>query len=128
MESLLLAKLFGMYFILMGGAVLIRRKSIMPAVNELARNRALIFVMGAIELAAGLALVVSYPTVNFTWMGIIAVIGWMLTIEGLLYIVMPVRAVQKFIRSFNKQEWYLAGGVLSLVAGAYLAGVGFGIL
>lgn len=128
MESLLLAKLFGLYFIIVGVAVTLRRKSIMPAVADLARNRALLLFIGAVELAAGLALIVSNPTITFNWMGIISVIGWMLAVEGLVYMAMPARRVQKFIRSFNKPEWYLAGGVLSVVAGAYLAGVGFGFI
>ncbi len=128
MESLILAKLFGIYFIVVGVAFGLRRKSIMPAVADLARNRGLVLVMGFIELAAGLAIIIANPSITFDWMGVISVIGWVLAIEGVVYLVMPARRVQKFIRSFNTKEWYLAGGVLSVVAGAYLAVVGFGFI
>jgi hypothetical protein len=123
---MMLAQLLGLYFMIVGVIVLYRRKAIMPAVSELARNKGLVLAIAVVELLAGLAIVITYPAVTFDWMGIISVIGWMLMVESILYLSLPSKKVQKWIRRFNTRSWYGAGGAISIVAGAYLAGVGFG--
>jgi hypothetical protein len=124
--EIFLAKLFGLYFIVMGVIMMLRRRSIIPAIKDFASNTGLRFVIAAIELIAGLALVLGYPTVSFSVVGVISLIGYMMVIESIIYMSMPARFVQNFIRSFNKPVWYNAGGVLAIVAGAWLAGTGFG--
>jgi uncharacterized membrane protein len=121
------AQLFGLYFIIVGVIVFLRRKAIMPVVREFMDNRALLFVMAILELIAGLSLVLVYKTVAWSVPGIISLIGYMMVIEGLIYLAAPARFVQKFIRTFNTPTWFMAGGILSIVAGAYLASVGFGL-
>lgn len=124
----MLPQLLGLYFLIVGVIVVARRSSIMPAVSSLVANRSLLLVIAFAELLAGLAIILTYPNVSFRWDGIIAVIGWMLVVESIIYLAMPMRTVQKLIKAFNKQEWYAAGGVLAVVIGAYLAGVGFGMM
>lgn len=126
MESPLIAQLLGLYFIIVAVLVLVRRRSIMPAVSDLAENRPLLFVVALVELAAGLALILTQPSILESWMGIMSVIGWMLVIEAIIYLALPARKVQKFIKRFNKREWYLGGGIVALALGAALAGYGFG--
>lgn len=128
MESLFLAQLIGLYLLVVGAVVSIRRTSIMPAVSDMVKNKALIIILAFVELAAGLAIVLAYPQITLDWMGIISVVGWMMVVEGILYLAMPFPAIQKMIRRFNTQRWYVAGGVVSIVAGTYLAGVGFGVV
>ncbi|MEK9184325.1 MAG: hypothetical protein AAB892_01180 [Patescibacteria group bacterium] len=124
--EIFLAKLFGLYFIIMGVMMLLRRRSLIPAIRDFASNTGLRFIIAAIELVAGLALVLSYPTVSTSIPGIISLVGYMMVIESLIYMAMPAKFVQSFIRSFNKPVWYSAGGALAIVAGIYLAGTGFG--
>ena len=124
--EIFLAKLFGMYFILMGVIMLLRRRSIIPAIRDFASNAGLRVVIGAIEIIAGLALVINYSVVSLSVPGIISLVGYMMVIEGILYMSMPAKFVQSFIRSFNKPVWYHAGGAIAIVAGIYLAGTGFG--
>ncbi|HYF28775.1 MAG TPA: hypothetical protein VEA36_00205 [Candidatus Paceibacterota bacterium] len=124
--EIFLAKLLGLYFIIMGVMSLLRRKSIIPAIREFASNTGLRFVIAAIELVAGLAIVIAYPQVSVSLAGIISLVGYMMVIESLVYMAMPAKFVQHFIRSFNKPMWYHAGGALAIVAGIYLAGTAFG--
>jgi len=128
MEPIFLAKLFGLYFLVVGAIVLLRQSTVMPAIAEIAKNRALMYIIALVELAAGLAVIIAYPDVSYDWMGVISLVGWMLTVEGVLYLALPHAKVQKFVKSFNTPSWYLSGGVLSIVLGAYLAGVGFGLV
>lgn len=126
--ELFFAKLFGLYFVIVGAIILVRRKAIMPAVQDLAQNRALMLVMAVIEIAAGLALVVAYPTVSTTLTGVISLVGYMMLVEGVLYLAAPARVVRKFIAYFNRPAWFIMGGIGSIIAGLYLAGLGFGLI
>ncbi|HYF10028.1 MAG TPA: hypothetical protein VD967_00255 [Candidatus Paceibacterota bacterium] len=124
--DIFLAQLFGLYFIIVGAIVALRRKSMMPAVSELVGNRPMLLLLAFIELAAGLAIVVAYPAITFDVMGIISLVGWVMLVEGVIYLTLPIRVVQKFVRHFNTGLWYVYGGAFSVVLGLYLAGRGFG--
>lgn len=126
--EIFLAQLLGLYFIIVGTIVLVRRKSIMPTITDLAGNRPLLFTIALIELVAGIAVVLIYPTLSWSLQGLISLIGWMLLVEAVLYLTMPIRVMQKFIRSFNTPGWYVGGGIVAIVMGLYLASVGFAIL
>ena len=127
MGSLMFPQLLGLYFLIVGVIVVARRGAVMPAISALAANRSLVLVIGLAELLAGLAIVLTTSNVSFSVEGAIALIGWMLIVEGILYVATPARSVQRFIKSFNKQEWYVSGGLVAIVLGAYLAGAGFGM-
>lgn len=122
------AKLFGIYFVVVGIIVLVRRQSIMPAVRELVESRALILVLAIIEFTAGMALILAYPTPSISLSGVISLVGWVMTIESLLYLALPSRLVQKYVRWFNTSSWYIGGGALSVTIGVYLALTGFGLI
>lgn len=124
--ELFLTKLFGLYFIIAGAVMLIRRKSIIPAIREFAANRGLRFIVATFELVAGLALVITYPVVALDIPGAFSLIGYMMVIESLLYMAMPSATVQKVIRVFNRPTWFISGGLAAVAGGIYLAGTGFG--
>lgn len=125
---MLLAQLLGLYFIIVGIIVLYRRKSIMPAVSQLVANRALLLVIALSELLAGLAIIITFPSITPDFEGAIAIIGWVLVVEGVLYLALPLRTVQRFIRKFNTDTWYGTGGVIAVLLGGYLAAGGFGLI
>lgn len=128
MGMIFLAKLIGFYLIVVGLIAALRQSSVMPAIADLIKNRALVVLFAFIELAAGLALLVANPVVTPDWVGVIALVGWMMVIEGTLYLSLPFRMVQRIIRPFNRREWYIGGGLLSVALGAYLVASGFGLL
>lgn len=126
MLELFIAKLFGLYLIIAGALVLIKKQSLMPAVMDIAKNRALTIVLGALDLAAGLAIVIAYPEASVTPIGLISLIGYMMVIEGIVYLTLPMKSIQKMVRSFGNRQWVMAGGIVAVLVGIYLAGFGFG--
>lgn len=110
-----------------GLIALLRRKSMMPAIAEIAKNRGLLLVFASIELAVGLAIVLAYPTIGFSWLGIISLVGWMMVVESVLYLTFPKKVMRSAIEMMNWPVWYQVGGILSILLGVYLAMVGFGI-
>ncbi len=123
---MMLEQLLGLYFIIVGVVVLYRRRSLMPAIGQLVANPALRTVIGLVEIMAGLAIVLIYTEVTLDAAGLVSLIGWTLIVEGIVYLSMPSRTVQKFLKRFNRDSWYRTGGVIAVIMGAYLAGVGFG--
>lgn len=126
MLELFIAKLFGLYLIIMGVLVLLKKKSVMPAVMDIAKNRALTIVLGALELAAGLAIVIAFQEVSVSPVGLISLLGYMMVIEGLVYLMLPMKSIQKMVRYFGNRQWFMASGVVAVLGGIYLAGFGFG--
>ena len=123
-----LPQLLGLYFLIIGAIVLYRRRAIMPAIAQLAANRPVLLVLALVELLAGLAIVLTQPALVVSSEGLIALIGWMLIVESIIYIAAPYKRVQKFIRAFNTPQWYGVGGVISLLIGLYLTAIGFGFI
>lgn len=126
--ELFLAKLLGLYLIIVGAVVLVQRRSIMPTMKDLLKNKPLLFSIALIELAAGLAILLNYATVSASLEGIIAVVGWMLLVESIFYLAMPMKMIQKFVQPFNTPTWYVGGGILAIALGVFLAGTGFGLV
>ena len=124
--EIFLAQLFGVYFVIVGVIVAVRRKAFMPAVVELVSNRPLLLITAIVELAAGLAVILAFPVISLSVSGILSLVGWMMIAEGVLYLALPIKTVQRFVKIFNTQTWYLYGGLISILVGAYLAAKGFG--
>ncbi len=124
--ELFIAKLIGIYFIIVCLLALIRREALIPTVKEFIHNRPLLIALASIEIIAGLALIIVFPKVAWTAPGIISLVGYMLVVEGIIYFSAPQKFIRKFIEGFNIPQWYIVGGLAGLVAGIFLAGKGFG--
>ena len=125
--SLFLAKLLGLYFLIAGGVIMLRQKSFTHTISEVMRSRSLIMLLGLIELAAGLAILIGHPIYTATWQGIITLIGAWMLVEALYYLSMPYTKLSRVVRTFNNSTWYTSGGLMAVVLGGYLAGKGFGL-
>ncbi len=124
--SIFLAKLFGLYFLLAGGIIMMRQKSYMHIMIDVLGNKGLLMVVAACQLLAGLALVIAHPIFTPDWRGVITLIGAWICVEGVFYLAAPHTKITRFVRMFNNSTWYTSGGLLAVVLGAYLAGKGYG--
>lgn len=126
--ELFFAKLFGLYFLVMGTLIMWRRDSLIPSIIRFANDRAVLLVFSVIEILAGLALVIAYPTVSLSVPGMVSLVGYMLIVEGVFYLAAPTKYIRGLVKYFSKPVWFIIGGVLSILAGIFLAGKGFGYL
>jgi hypothetical protein len=125
--SIFLAKLFGLYFLIIGGIVMARQKSLMPVITEMLGSRALVVLVALGELAAGLAIIIAHPVWTSDWQGLITLIGVVMVAESVFYLTIPYTKAVRYVKKFNNPTWYTSGGMLAVVMGAYLAGKGFGM-
>lgn len=127
LQTVFLSKVLGIFLVVLGTAIIVRRHYFLPIFASYVRERLTRTVASLIELLIGLFL-----ALNNDWSplpaALITLIGWMVVAEGLAYLLLPDEYVEKIIRTFNTASWYIAGGLLAIVAGGYLAAYGFGFI
>lgn len=125
-QTLLLAKVLGIALVIVGAALIVRRRYFPPVFAGIIEQRLLRAVIALIELFTGLFLVVLHNDWSSWPAGIISFIGWMAVAEGTAYLLLPDALVAKAVRAFSTSGWYFAGGMLAVALGLYLAAYGFG--
>ena len=123
-----LAQTLGLYFVILGALVILRQSSMLKVFSGLTKSPLALYLLALLELAAGIMLTVAYPTVGTDVPGVLSIIGYMLIVEGIFYLGVPLGLSRKFINKFNTSQWYVAGGVAAIALGSYLAGMGYGYL
>jgi hypothetical protein len=117
--SIFLARLLGPLLLLTGAGIVLNPKSFRTIAGEVVRSVTLVYLFGFMDLAAGLAIVLTHNVWVASWRVLITLIGWLLLIRGAVRIVAPeivMGYAAKVIR--NKQVVPAAGavvGVLGLV-------------
>lgn len=124
--SIFLAKMLGIYFLLLGVVGLLRKKQMQGMIREIGDNKAILWTVAIVELGVGIALVTGHA-VWTGWPLVITVIGWAFLAEALFYMLLPQRVVKKATRRLTRSGWYSVGIILTLAVGVYLAGIGFAI-
>jgi hypothetical protein len=124
--TILLAKVLGLFLIIVGAAIMLRRRYFLPVFGAYPEQRLIRAVVSLAQLLAGLFLVTMHNVWSPLPAAIITIIGWMAMIEAGIYLLLPDDMVTRFIRTFNTEGWYVTGGVLAIAVGAYLAAFGFG--
>jgi hypothetical protein len=128
-NSIFLARLIGPLGVALGVAVLLNRAAVHAVTGELARNPALVFLLGLITFPAGLAVVLTHNVWVVDWPVLITIQGWLTTIAGAFRIVAPQDAVRFGRRVYERPNgplfsaaiWLGFGGILTFFG--YLKGV-----
>ncbi len=123
--SIFLAKLLGLYLLIVAADLLLRRRELEGAVKDFASSKGLLVFSGSISLLLGLAIVIAHPIWESSWRGLITLIGYLILLRGIARIAFPT-SIQKRIVSFFKRRYWTIFSVL-LVLGIYLAYSGFSI-
>ena len=125
MLSLFLAKLIGLYLILVAGAMLLNKKDISLLFGVYTKNPKAIYLTGIVDAMIGLALVLSHNIWTWDYRVVITIVGWLLLLRGAGRMLAP-DAVAKSLLKFKKigQGPILAMLVFLLLVGVYLAYMG----
>jgi len=127
--SLFLAQLFGVYFVIQGLFVFLRRDKIESYVRSFfeSKNEALLLVTGIITIIMGLILVLLHNVWEGTYEVLITVIAWIVLIKGALYLFFP-DGMQKIGKNILKNKSLITvAAVAALIIGLYLVNIGFGL-
>ena len=122
--SLFLAKLFGIYLLIVAALWGVRGEVISKAIEELFTSRSMLFLSGLIALGVGIAMAVSHSVWELSWRGLITLLGYLSIVKGIVRIGFP--EVPNKAASFllkGTASWIWIG--LAFVLGGYLSWVGF---
>jgi putative exporter of polyketide antibiotics len=122
-----LSRLIGLYAILVALSMLSRGQATVETVAGLLQNPSMVFVLGVVMLAAGLAMVLAHNI----WSGgalvvVVTLVGWMTLIKSLVFLFLPPEMEARlFLERLHYQQLFYFYWTLPLVLGLYLTYGGF---
>jgi len=124
--TIFLSKVFGLYMLIAGIAVLFNRRHIMAGVIAIAKERFAQLVAGTIALFMGLLIVNLHNEWSTLPASLVSLVGWLGVLKGAIYLFLPEAKLTKLMHALTERSWYTIDGVIAIVVGLYLAGFGYG--
>src|SRR3989338_6826871 len=100
--SIYLAKVMGLYLLIVSFGLLINKKRLIHILIDFLKNPPLVFLSGFFALVIGLLLVTSHNIWIMDWPVLITILGWLSLIKGTIRIAFPhflVTTSQKWIQN-----------------------------
>jgi len=124
--TLYLSRLIGLFALALALVMIARRDSFGSIASALVHDPALLFVLGLITLAIGLAMVLAHNI----WSGgilpvVITLIGWIQLIRGLVALLTPSDVLARFFDTMNFAQFSYGAFAITLALGLYLTYMGF---
>jgi len=126
-RTIFLSRLIGLSYILVALSMITRKQGTLELVTALLHNPSMIFIVGIMTLAAGLAMVLAHNI----WSGgalavVVTLVGWITLIKSLLFLFLPLEVEAGFfLRQLHYQQLFSLCAVVSLLLGIYLTYSGF---
>jgi hypothetical protein len=113
--SIFIAKLLGPVLLVAGIAMLVNRRGLDAIVQELFRSPLLLLLLGIIDFAVGLAIVLTHNVWVADWRVIITLLGWALMVRGAVRMLIPEQA-KAFGAKFLKNSTFICSGLGGTIA------------
>ena len=121
--SIFLAKVLGLYLVIVPLAVLVNRKHLPRLVEEFSTNVGLNILASIFALVLGLLLVVSHNVWTADWRVLVTILGWLTLAKGVVRLLF-LEQMQK-LSALSLKPWWAVVLVLFVLVGLYLSYVGF---
>lgn len=124
--TIFLAKLLGLYSLILALTMMARGKSAVAAIKATVANPGLLLFANAIGLAAGIAVVIGHNV----WSGgalpvVVTLIGWFMLIRGAALLTISAETTARLLDLLQyERRFYIYMGV-ALLLGLYLTYAGF---
>ncbi|HJN62885.1 MAG TPA: hypothetical protein QGH03_01480 [Candidatus Paceibacterota bacterium] len=125
--SIFLAKAFGLYMLIMGVALVLRKENFTGIVSDSTEDETYRFMLSIITTIVGILLVISHNIWSGPgWVILITVMSWLILLKGISRIFLSDDQFEN-LTGWVGPVTYLWIGVLSIVLGIYLAYIGFAL-
>ena len=126
--TVFLAKLIGVYCIIVALTMMANKQNTIAAVNTLVLSPPLLLLTGVITVALGLGVVIGHNL----WSGgalpvTVTVVGWISLIKGLALLALPPGQMAKVYQALQYERFYLAYVGVTLALGLYLTIAAFSV-
>jgi hypothetical protein len=120
-----LAQLIGLYCLLIGCALLFRKKMMVEVINDMYRNPSVLFVVGLIATFLGLLVVLNHNYWNSGFLAlVVTLVGWAALLKGGVILFVPEMTVS-WVRMARLEKFAYVYAVIVLIVGLYLVHGGF---
>jgi hypothetical protein len=125
-RTIFLSRLLGLYFLIVAISMLAHKESTVATVVAMVHNAPLLFLLGIIIVAAGLAMVLAHNI----WSGgalpiTITILGWLALLKGLFFLFLTPAAADFYLVTLHYAQYFYFYASFTLVLGAYLTCSGF---
>jgi hypothetical protein len=122
--SLFFAKLLGVYLLIAGLVLALRKEFFQRALTSFLESSALLFFSGMMSLLFGLLILFAHPVFGFNWRLWITLLGILAVFKGILRLFMTEKEKTWLITFWQGKKIGYAG-YLMILLGLYLAYHGF---
>jgi hypothetical protein len=123
--SIFLARLLGPLVLLPGIGILINPRPFRTMAAEVVRSLTLVYLFGLIDVAAGLAIVLTHNVWAASWRVLITLIGWWMLIRGAARILAPETIMGYAGKFVGNERIYPATGAILVILGLVLSYFGY---
>jgi hypothetical protein len=124
--TIFLAKLLGLYCIIVALAVMTRKQSTVATLKALIANPPLLLLVEVLGLAGGLAMIIGHNI----WSGgalpvVVTLVGWLMAIRGAGLLALSPNATMKLFEALRYEQLFYFYMGATLLLGLYLIYAGF---
>jgi uncharacterized protein YjeT (DUF2065 family) len=123
--SLLLAKLIGAPYFIIGLAFIFNSKYYQKIYKEIVESPAFLFAGGVVAIILGIVIILFHNVWDFTWPLIITIFGWIAFLKGIFLLLFPRIAAKFAKKHLEKRGIIIFGGLVALIVGFILVYFGF---
>jgi hypothetical protein len=123
--SVFLARLIGPVFVIFAASILLNPSAFRTMANDVVRNVTLVYLFGLIDLAAGLAIVLTHNVWIASWRVLITILGWWMVIRGAARVLFPEIVMAYAAKVFRNKLLIPASGVVAGIFGLIFCYVGY---
>ena len=121
--SIFLAKLIVLYLLITGFLCAFRKSEIKTMAKELGSSKSALAVSGEISLIFGLVIAIDHSMWEYSWKGLVTVLGYLMILRGVLRFAFPAQ-VKKMVSHMSEQAFGFMLMVM-IFLGGYLTYCGF---
>lgn len=124
-----IAQLFGILFIATSVSMALQKGWMFEMIDDFFRDKALLFIVGIINLIAGLLVVLSHNIwTDGIFPAVVTLLGWLLMLRGVALLWVSPYVLERLYNSFNLKRHYYTVTASVFIIGLYLTFAGFGWL
>jgi hypothetical protein len=121
--SIFLAKLIGLYFLILAVLFLFRKRQIESSCKEVVSSKGILSVSAEISLLFGLVIVIDHSIWEYSWRGLITVLGYLMILKAVMRFAFPDKVKKMATKIMGKGYWVAL--IIMIIIGVYLTYCGF---
>ena len=122
--SLFLAKLLGLYMLILAIIAVLRKDQFLSVMKNMISMEGLVALSGAISLIIGLAILIGHPIWELNWRGLITLLGLIAVIQGIMRLGFTAQLQKAFSHEKLERSYWVIFAIL-FILGAFLTYIGF---